>query len=103
MAPRGSSYSPEYVRQLVEGYSALDNSADTTRGGLRFLVELADLNRAFARLPEEFTEVVFWHGVRGLPQDEAAEVLQKSQTWVSKRYRRALEEITFLINGGEEF
>ena len=96
-----ASYPPEYVRQLVEGYAALVANADTTRGGLRFLVELADLDRALARLPSEYVEVVFWHGLVGLPQEEAAGVLQKSQTWVSKRYRFALEELTHFINGGD--
>jgi DNA-directed RNA polymerase specialized sigma24 family protein len=89
------------VRQLVEGYSGLVASADTTQPALRFLVELADLDRALARLPLEYAEVVFWHGIFGLPQENTARVLQKSQTWVSKRYRHALEEITYLINGGE--
>lgn len=97
-----ANYKPEHVRHLIEGYAALVNSADTTREGLRYLVELADLDRALARLPQDYAEVVLVHGIAGLSQEAAAEVLQKSQTWISKRYRHALEEITFLINGGEE-
>lgn len=96
------NYQPEYVRQLVEGYSGLVASADTTPAALRYLVELADLHRAFARLPSDYAEAVFAHGLVGLSQEEAARALGKSQQWVSKRYRHALEEITFLINGGEE-
>lgn len=97
----GSNYSAKYVRQLVEGYSGLVASADTTQPALRFLVELADLDRAFARLPRDYGEVVFAHGLVGLSQEETARALQKSQAWVSKRYRHALEEITYLINGGQ--
>lgn len=96
-----SSYPPEYVRQLVEGYAALVAASDTTPQGLNVLVMLADLDRALARLPTEYTEAVFWHGLVGLSQEEAAGVLHKSQQWVSKRYRLALEEITYLINGGD--
>lgn len=96
-----ANYRPEYVRQLVEGYSGLIVNVDTTRPALRYLVEMADLHRAFARLPSEYAEVVFVHGLVGLSQEETARALHKSQTWVSKRYRFALEEITYRINGGE--
>jgi DNA-directed RNA polymerase specialized sigma24 family protein len=96
----GLSYRPEYVRQLVEGYSGLIANVDTTPAALRYLVEMADLHRAFARLPSEYAEVVFAHALVGLTQEETARALSKSQTWVSKRYRFALEEITYLINGG---
>lgn len=98
----GSNYSPKYVRQLVEGYAALLSSADTTTTGLRYLVELADLNLALRRLSEEYTEAVFWHGIARFSQEDAARVLQKSQSWVSKRYRLGLEDITFYINGGTD-
>lgn len=98
---RGSNYKPEYVRLLVEGYAALVSSADTTTTGLRYLVELADLNRALSRLPREYRGVVFVHGIRGLTQEDTARVLQKSQRWVSHQYRDALEEITWAINGGD--
>lgn len=97
-----SNYRPEYVRlELVEGYAGLVAKVDTTPRGLRYLVELADLHRAFTRLPIEYAEVVLWHGLMRLSQDETARVLKKSQQWVSKRYRYALEEITYFINGGE--
>ena len=97
-----ASYRPEYVRQLVEGYAGLMAAVDTDAVGLRYLVQLADLHRAFARLPSEYAEVVFAHGLMGLSQEEAARALSKSQQWVSKRYRLALEEITYYINGGED-
>lgn len=94
-------YTEEHVRQLLSNYVALAEAVDTTPAGLRLLVQKADLDRAMARLPYEFAEVVAYHGLAGLPQDEAAEVLQKSQQWVSKRFRFAVEELTYLINGGD--
>lgn len=98
-----ANYSAQYVHEtLIKEYSRIASLANTTPTGLRYLVELADLHRAFAQLPFEYGEVVFTHGLVGLSQEDTARVLQKSQQWVSKRYRHALEEITFLINGGED-
>ena len=75
-------------------------AADTTRRGLRYLVELADINRALAQLPLKYWEVVLVHGLLGVPQQEAAQLLHVSQQAVSKRYRQGLEELTYLVNGG---
>lgn len=41
------------------------------------------------------------HGLIGVPQAETARLLHVSQQAVSKRYRRALEEIHYRMNGGE--
>lgn len=96
-----ANYSAKYVHEtLIKEYSRIAALANTTPTGLRYLVELADLHRAFARLPLDYTEVVFWYGLVGLSQEDAARVLQKSQPWVSKRYSHALAELTYLINGG---
>lgn len=98
-----ANYSAKYVHEtLIKEYSRIAALANTTPTGLRYLVELADLHRAFSQLPIEYGEVVFVHGLVGLSQEDTARVLRKSQQWVSKRYRHALEEITFLINGGED-
>lgn len=93
-------YKPEEVRALVEEYAAVRESADTTRYGLRFLVELADINRALEQLSLKYWGPVLLHGLLGIPQQEAARLLQVSQQAVSKRYRHGLEELTYLINGG---
>lgn len=96
------NYGMKHVHRLIQEYSALVASADTTHTALRFLVEMADLNRAVALLPREQREVVFYHGFARLNQEETAAVLQKSQRWVSKTYRLALDDVHFYINGLEE-
>jgi len=96
---RRPNYRPAYVRGLIEGYLALLASADTTHVGLRYLVELADLDRALARLPQPSREVVFYHGLARLSEEDTADVLHKSRRWVSKLYRESLEDVVFWING----
>lgn len=73
---------------------------DTTRAGLNVLVRVADLERALKLLPAKYREVVYWHGLLGLSQDETGRILQISHQAVGKRYRQALEELTYLMNGG---
>ena len=97
-----SNYTPTEVRRLVEEYAALRASADTTRRGLRTLVELADLNKALSYLPLKLWGPVLVHGLLGVPQAETAQALGLSQQAVSKRYRQGLEDVTYWINGGEE-
>lgn len=62
---------------------------------------VADLDAALEQLPQDWWEVVLLHGLIGVPQAETAKLLRVSQQAVSKRYRRALEEIHYLMNGGE--
>lgn len=94
-------YAPEHVRLLIEEYAALRECVDTTAAGLRILVQLADLDRALDRLSLKPWEVVLAHGLLGFSQEEAAGQLAVSQQAVSKRYRHAVEEITYLMNGGD--
>lgn len=102
VASRGrANYRAEEVRKLIEEYPAVRESADTTRRGLRFLVALADLDKALKRLPLKYWEVVLLHGLIGIPQAETAAILQISQPAVSKRYRQGVEEVEYLLNGGE--
>jgi DNA-directed RNA polymerase specialized sigma24 family protein len=97
---RRTSYSEGEVRALVEEYAAFKEKADTSRSGLRFLVMLADLDKAMESLPMKWWSVVLLHGLIGIPQMEVARLLQVSHQAVSKRYRLGLEEIHYLINGG---
>ncbi len=85
---------------MVEEYAALRAKADTSPGGMRALLQLADLDYVLARLPWEYWEVVLLHGMIGLTQEKTAELLHTSQKTVSKRYRLGLEDITYWINGG---
>lgn len=98
---RRPSYREEEVRGLIETYPELREKVGTHRSGLRFLVMLADLDRAMARLPRKYWEVVLLHGLLGHDQGTTAQLLQVSHQAVSKRYRRAIEEVTYFINGGE--
>lgn len=103
MSRRRTSYSAGEVRALIEEYPAFRAAADTSprRRRLDFLVMLADLSRAVDGLEWKYWEVVLLHGLLGIPQTETARLLQVSQASVSKRYRQALEELTYMINGGE--
>lgn len=95
-----TNYSPEAVAGLVTEYAKRRATADVTRRGLFYLVQLIDLDRAMARLPRKYWEVVLLHGLIGFDQFQTARLLQISQTAVSKRFRQALEELHYLINGG---
>ena len=98
---RGVGYTEEEVQALIKEYEAVRESSDTTRRGLRYLVQIADLNKALEQLPLKYWEVVLLHGLLGVPQQETAQLLQVSQQAVGKRYRRGLEEVVYLINGGD--
>lgn len=87
---------------MVEEYASLEAKADTSPRGMRALLQLADLDYELARLPLPYWEVVLLHGLLGFSQEETAALLQISQQAVSKRYRKALEELTYFINGGDE-
>jgi DNA-directed RNA polymerase specialized sigma24 family protein len=94
-------YSDKQVRALIEGYAELAALRDTHGPGLRALLQLADLDRALAQLARKYREVVLLHGQLGLQQTFAAAELSISQPALAKRYRQGLEELTYLINGGE--
>lgn len=102
MSRRRPNYREEEVRGLIETYPDLRAKADTTRAGLRYLVLMADLTRALNHLRREYREVVLLHGLLGYDGATTAALLQVSQQAVSKRYRRAIEEVTYFINGGIE-
>ena len=76
-------------------------ASDTTRRGLRYLVQMADLNRALALLPAKLWEAVLVHGLIGLPQQDAAAALHISQQALGKRYRQGVDEVHYWMNGGE--
>lgn len=99
---RGSRYSEGEVRTLIEDYPAYRAKADTSRQGLRYLVMLADLDKALEQIPLKFWEVVLLHGLLGVTQAEVARLLSISHQAVSKRYRLGLEEVLYLINGEVE-
>jgi len=86
---------------MIAQYSALSSMADTKPGRrLDTLLRLADLNRALDQLPLDLWRVVLVHGLIGIPREEAAAELQTSPRSVSRRYREAIEEVTYTMNGG---
>lgn len=96
--PDRTEYSPDHVRALIEGYSAYRARVDTDRAGLNFLVQIADLDRVLALIPDGYWEVVLLCGLLGMSQRAVAELLNRSQQAIGKRYANALEEITHQIN-----
>lgn len=87
---------------MVQHYPPMQAVADTTRGGLRFLVWVADLEAAMKKLDVRGWEVVLLCGLLGIPQRVVAQLLETSQRNVSKRFTDALEDITWYINGGTD-
>lgn len=94
-------YSARQVRRLVESYAELTEMKETHGPGLDALVQLIDLDRALNRLARKYREVVLLHGQLGLQQAPAAGELSISQPALAKRYRQGLDELHYLINGGE--
>lgn len=99
---RRSRYSENTVTHMVEQYAALRSMADTKPGRrLDALLRLADLDRALDMLPMDLWRVVLVHGLLGVTRDESAKALKISTGAVSKRFRLAIEELHFHMNGGE--
>lgn len=94
-------YTEEEVQALVEYYEHLRELEGTRPRGLGWLARRSDLDAALELIPDDYWEVVLLHGLIGFSQFETARLLRISQTTVSKRYRYALEELTYRINGGE--
>ena len=96
-----SSYSEEAIQALIESYAETSELKDTTPRGLLALVKIADLDRALRQLKADYRRVILLHGIYGLPTRATAEILQKSHAWVGKQYGYAIEELHYLMNGGE--
>ena len=98
---RRSNYTEETIHHMIRQYSALKALRDTKPGRrLDTLLRVADLDRALDRLPMDLWRVMLVHGLIGVPQEEAAQELSISQQAVSKRFRRAVEEVHYYMNGG---
>lgn len=93
-------YRETEVRALVESYAAALEAREVSGAGLRALISVADLKRAWRRLRLEDQRVLLAMGIQGASSYQAAEALEKSPSWAQKRYRLALEELTWLMNGG---
>jgi DNA-directed RNA polymerase specialized sigma24 family protein len=97
------NYDESEVEALIASYHDLRAGIEYDRSGrrvARVVARLADLDKAVARLPLDYLEVVVMHGLLGIPQENAARLLEIKPHTVGKRFRRAVEEITYLMNGG---
>jgi DNA-directed RNA polymerase specialized sigma24 family protein len=99
---RRSRYSEDTIRNMIESYEQLKALEDTKPGRkLDTLLRVADLDRALDLLPMDLWRVMLVHGLIGVPRDETAQELGLSTGAVSKRFRHAVEELHFHMNGGQ--
>lgn len=99
---RRNDYSINEVTRMVATYEQLRETASTKPGrGLLNLARLADLDKALTQLSLDRYRVVLVHGLLGVTQQDTASALHISQQAVGKRYRYALEDLHFHMNGGE--
>lgn len=93
-------YRDTEVRAMVENYQVLLEDRGTHGAGLRALVRVADLKRTWRKLSPTEREVLLVCGVLGLSSRDAAPHFEKSYSWVQRNYNVALENLTWLMNGG---
>lgn len=97
-----SDYGRNEVIRMVATYEQLRETASTRPGrGLRDLARLADLNRALDRLPMDLWKVMLVHGLLGVTQQDSGQALSISQQAVGRRFRHAIEELLYHMNGGD--
>lgn len=95
-----ANYTEAEIRALIEHYEIMREAVDTHPRKLGWLALRADLDAVLARLPLKYWEVVLLHGLIGFDQNATAQLLQISQSAVSKRFRKGVEELHYYINGG---
>ena len=103
MQRRVPNYDESEVAALIASYHELRAALEYDRNGRRVqrvAARLADLDKALVRLPMKYAEAVQLHGLIGFTEEQAARLLSIKRSTVGKRYRIALEEITYLMNGG---
>jgi len=91
-------YSTEHVRTLLVEYQAWKSKVGTDARGLHFLVQMADLDRVLARLPDNYWEIVLLHGLLDIEQRDVAVLKNVGQATVSRRFTNALDEIVHQLN-----
>ena len=100
MRMRGGRYRETEVRALVETYADSLEDRDTgTEKGLRALIAIADIKLAYRQLALADQEMLLVCGVLNRTHREAAEWYEKSHTWVGKRYRDGILNLTDTMNG----
>lgn len=98
---RPSRYRPDEIKALIEGYAELREAKDTTPRGLRFLVTLADLDRAVKRMPPREYQAVLLHGLLGHTVRAAEVLLGVQRSTLDDRYQAGIAWLTNYLNGTE--
>ena len=97
---RFGRYWPEEVRVLVEEYAELRELKGTgTKGGVRHICFLADLDKALRAMPTKAYRYVLLHGLLHLPVRDTAEFFGVHPATAQENYVRALTWITDYLNG----
>jgi hypothetical protein len=98
-----NSYHPRAVRYLIEGYRTLRGMKSTKPGrGLDILCQLIDIDSAISRLGPAEYHTLLLTGLLGMSEWDTAKLMGVSQSTVSRRYHRALEELATDLNGSDE-
>lgn len=87
---------------MVEWYTVLREVKDTSGRGLRWLVLLADLDRAISYMPPKEYHAVLLHGLLGHVVRDAEMLLGVSKDTLSRRYQAGIDWLTHFLNNGEE-
>lgn len=94
------NYTAAEVKALVELYAELREKKDTHHG-LRYLVLLADLDRAIYRMPPKEYQAVLLHGLLGHTVRNAETLLGVSRSTLEDRYQAGIEWLTNYLNNGD--
>lgn len=97
---RPLKYGLAEIRRLVGRYEEVRARRDTDQSGLRAVVSVADIDRAFNALPLGLKQVVLVYGLLGLAAPDAAAFLSISERAVRHRYEEAIKQMEWTLNGG---
>ena len=94
------NYSQAEVRALVDGYAELREVRDTSRGGLRLLLALVDLDRAYRHLEGKLAKTILLHGLLDLQGAETLLGVDRVTLW--RWHKQGIAEMTDFLNGEKE-
>lgn len=94
-----TTYSIEEVRALVEEYPIVQEYADTSRRGVRWMAYHVDIQKAYRSLSKPQREAILLHGFYGYGLETSAKLVGVSLTPMYRRYMRGLEAMVNYLNG----
>lgn len=95
-----SSYQSEEVEALVNGYIELHENRSVSNKRMWILVRMMDVDEALLRLEPVLREALFYRGIVGFTDREAAALLQVHHSTVQARYELGIARLTTILNGG---